>query len=150
MSRSIRRLVWAIPVFAAVLFTTGCLSGPFASTQLDEAAKTFTPPDGQANVYIMRDTSWPGYSCQVLMDGSATGWIVASSFEVVAVAPGSHIASCVIFDHTGRAQFFAQAGKNYFFEVVASPGWNTPTVALKESSEESGKALVTKDRRAAD
>ena len=142
-------LAKAMLLSCAILLATGCLGGPFASPDLDKAAKTFTAPDKQANVYIVRDAAWPGYQCQVSIDGRAAGWIGANSFQLSPVSPGMHIAGCEIFDHTTQARFLAVAGSNYFFEVVASPGWNAPTVALRESTEESGKALVNKGRRAA-
>jgi len=133
----------------AILLVAGCLAGPFASPDMEKEAKTFMAPDKQANVYIVRDAAWPGYQCQVSIDGRAAGWIGANSFQLIPVSPGTHIAGCEIFDHTAQTRFLAEAGSNYFFEVVASPGWNTPTVALRESAEESGRALVSKGRRAA-
>ncbi len=149
MRRALSVPAKAMLLSCAILLPAGCLGGPFASPDMDRAAKAFTAPDNRANVYIVRGAAWPGYQCQASMDGRAAGWIGASSFQLIPVSPGMHTASCEIFDHTAQARFVAEAGHNYFFEVVASPGWNTPTVALRESPEESGKALVTRGRRAA-
>jgi len=142
-------LVKAIPLLGAILLAPGCLSGPFASPDMDRAAKAFTPTDMRANVYVARDASWPGYRCQVSIDGTVAGWIGSSSFALISVNPGTHVASCEMFDHTARARFLAEPGKNYFFDVVGSPGWNVPAVELRESDEESGKALVIRGRLAA-
>jgi hypothetical protein len=139
----------ALPLFCVVASMTGCLSGPFAPAEMDKAAKAFAPPEGKANIYVVRDAAWPGYRCEVLMDNLVEGWIGADSFSLVSVVPGQHVTTCTIFDHTARADFVAQAGRNYFFEVIASPGWNTPMVELRALSEETGKSLVNRGRRSA-
>jgi hypothetical protein len=138
-----------ILLVCSVLLAAGCLSGPFAPPDKDRAAKTFTPSDQQANVYVARDAAWPGYQCRVSIDGSFAGLIGSRSFVLASVTPGTHVARCEIFDHTAEVRFQADAGKNYFFEVVASPAWNVPTVELRESGEDPGRALVTQGRLAA-
>jgi len=137
-----------VAAFCTAFLVAGCLSGPFASEEMDAAAKTFTPADNRANVYVIRDAEWPGYQGQVLIDNMVAGWIVSSSYTLLSVSPGAHVLCYVIFDHTARANIWVDAGKSYFFQTSATQGWNEPTVELKPADESSGKALVSQSRRA--
>jgi hypothetical protein len=139
----------AFVTVCAVFLVSGCLSGAFARIDLDASAKTFSPPDGKANVYVTGDEGLFGYQCQVSIDSLALGFIESDSFQLFTANPGQHTVTIRVFDHTAQQVFAAHSGENYFFQVIASRGWNVPTVELRRTTEESGRDFVLKSRRTA-
>jgi len=50
-------IVKTIEILLCLILIYGCVTAPLADTALDSAAKYMQPPDGQAMVYVMRESS---------------------------------------------------------------------------------------------
>ena len=120
------------------------------SADADAAAKNFAPPQGQANLYIVRDSAWPVNLFQLVVDGKVIGSIAASTFELLTVGPGPHKIAVSVEDRAAAStKVEVESDQSYFFQVVATPGWNSATLELKSLDADSGKALVNRGKLAA-
>jgi hypothetical protein len=148
-SAAMKKLRWFLLLGEMAIFFAGCATIPMASTDLDAAAKTFTPPAGQANLYIVRSGFFGGaIAFHVIVDRYAVGSIGPGTFHLVTVEPGHHSIQVSSNENSAQAKFDAEADKNYFFEVSAVLGMMTARVAIDQIDEEKGKKEVTEGKRA--
>jgi hypothetical protein len=136
-------------VLAAILLA-GCATVPMASLEMDSSAKTFTPPDGKANIYVVRASSFGGaISFQVIVDGKVVGSVAPATYYLVVADPGSHSIAATSNENSAKAKFDAEAGRNYFFEIEATFGLMTARASLNQiQDEEKGKQMVQGAKRA--
>jgi Protein of unknown function (DUF2846) len=101
------------------LFITGCASVPPASEQDRATAISFTPPVGQAGVYLFRPSAMLGSAVQwkVYLDDAIAGKVAVKSYLYLVVQPGYHEAKFGDGVSQPGAAFNAEAGKNYFFAI---------------------------------
>jgi hypothetical protein len=141
-----------IPLLVIMAFVGGCATAPtvpMASPAADADAKQFTPPAGQANVYIARSNGTPGASFDVSVDGKLLGPIVQGTFYLATVNPGRHEVSVRSMTSYSNITLDAAAGRNYFYEVTASSGAYTAKPSLgMVLMEELGKLMVRQAQRA--
>ena len=139
--------------FASALLIAGCVTAAsvsMATADSDASAKTFTPPDGKANLYI----AWSGSSNQkasfdVSVDGKSVGPIAPGTFYLLAMDPGRHSITVAARMSSARETLTSEAGKNYFYEVTA----NSTGLMAKPSLgfvliPEMGKIMVRQNKRA--
>lgn len=150
--KNLKRL---LVLLGLAVLLAGCASSPRASAADDAAAKTFSPPAGQANLYISHlngDVFGPGYY-SVVVDGKVVGDLSKGAFYLITLAPGRHsiqatgVASSQYGSNTISAskKIEVEADTNYFFELAAALG----TLSLTQIADtEQGKKTVLSESRA--
>ena len=143
---------WKVCLCAvAMLFVSGCeatrATVELASAGEDEAAKSFIPPQGKANIYVTRNSEFKGSSVlfQVVVDGRVEGAIAPGTYHVAPVEPGPHSVSVMTMENQSIQQFDAVAGENYFFEVQPKTGWLLPKVEVVQLTESDGRAAIAEN-----
>jgi hypothetical protein len=121
-----------------------------ASTQDDAAAKTFAPPTGKVNIYIVRASAIIAgpIAYDVAIDGKAVGAIAPGTFYLLTVEPGRHVIRASSKENTDQVKIDAEADKNYFLEVSPVLGFSTYRASIKQIEEDKGKELVKQEKRA--
>ena len=137
-------------IICAAALVIGCATVPLASADLDAAAKTFTPPEGKANIYVARGMGYVGgaASFQIVVDGRMLGNIAPGTFYVVTCDPGSRTVAAMCQWNTAKANVDVEAGKNYFFDAGWHMGLITGQAAVSQVGEDDGKKLVQQCKRA--
>lgn len=109
---------------------------PLAPATLDQRAKDFAPPLGQALIYVVRQ---PGTAIlggfvvlPVAIDGTALG----------AVAPGLHQVTSLTTENQAAQTVRVDAGQVAFVGLVSRIGWLGPQVALRILDEAAGREAV--------
>ena len=138
-----------IAIILAGLIVAGCVSIPIASSDLDASAKTFSPSDGEANLYIARNVDVIGflYSPQIVVDGRMIGTITYNTYLLVSIEPGHHTVVATSRWGTTQTTLEADAGKNYFFWFNWHHSWMGLGMTIQQIDEESGKEIVQDGRR---
>jgi hypothetical protein len=123
---------------------TGCSSVPDASPAMKQQALSFTPPPGQADVYVIRPYHMLGAAVlfNISLDYQVFDALGTSSYLYATVSPGLHTLRNTDLPSVSIAPFTAEAGKNYYFEARASLTANA--VVIKPISETDGQAYVRK------
>lgn len=137
----------------AILVLSGCAATvELASTTEDEAAKTFIPPQGEANIYVTRKSQFTGSAVlfQVVVDGRVEGGIAPGTYHVVPVKPGTHSVTVTTAENQSTQQVDAVAGENYFFEVKPKMGWMSARVEVVRLTESEGQAAIAENSLAKD
>lgn len=111
------------------------------SERLARQAASLIPPDGKANVYVIRGERHLADRAlwRIDLDVRGFGTLEAESYLYGWVSPGDHVLA-VLEDGrvSGRLRFTARAGRNYFFMVV--PGLLALHLARVEERE--GRGLI--------
>jgi hypothetical protein len=118
---------------------------PPGSERLAQQARSFAPPAGKANLYAVRMWSaleggivWP-----VTLDFEEFGNVGQRSYLYGAIPPGEHVLGANLPGPVpSRVKFSAEAGRNYFFRLTASPGWLAGTIRIEPLDETAGRALI--------
>lgn len=131
------------------MLIAGCASVPMAPPALDEAAKQFRPPPGQAHIYIVFEGRGRGASFTILVDGTIRGALVSKTYLVVAVPPGKHTVYCFTPESQSTQPVMVEAGGNYFVKLYGKLGWMHARAALEPMEAAEGRALVQEYQLAA-
>jgi len=133
------------PSVLAVLFmlVTGCASLPLlpASGWLTRQAQSLVPPDGKANIYVIRRTAHLADQAlwTVDLDFRGFGTLAAESYLYGWLAPGEHLLALLQDDWVHeRVTFRVVEGSNYFF--VASAG--LLRLHVERLDERTGRELI--------
>ena len=107
-----------------VFLLVSCASVPMGTDAENQAALTFTPPAGTANVYIIRRPAYAGAAilATTTLDTQMTGGLKAGSFILKTVEPGTHTVTVFSNENQASLPFTAEAGRNYFFDVKSEMG----------------------------
>ncbi|MDR1498483.1 MAG: DUF2846 domain-containing protein [Puniceicoccales bacterium] len=145
----------AMTSFALLLagtFFSGCAATvPLASQAEDINAKSFSPPNkGYAGVYIYRKDSAVGQALRKALhiDGAYIGRTAKGVYFFTQVLPGPHVVSTESEFGDNSVKFYAEAGKNYFFEQYIKMGVFVGGSALQVVPEIIAKADVLRCVRA--
>ena len=114
---------------------------PPASDGLARQAMSLIPPQGKANVYVIRGPAH--LSDQVLwtvdLDFRGFGTLGSESYLYGWISPVDHVLAVLTDGQVqGRLRFRAEARRNYFFTVVAG----LLTLHLERIEERDGRSLV--------
>jgi hypothetical protein len=122
---------------------SSCATAPLATKQMDLEAKAFSPPQGKANVYVLRSAvAGSAIAFQVTLDGVRMGTMTSGRYLMKSVEPGTHTAEVFTNESADATQFQAVAGEVYFFVTEPKMGWASARAALKQVDTEKGKAKV--------
>jgi len=137
-----------LSLFLLAVTLGGCRTAPLAPIAEDAAGKSFAPPVGNGNLYIVRDETFIGraYVFEVLVDGRLLGVTGPGTYLLVALSPGTHK---VASTHT---RFFSvdvavEGGKNHFIRQIPHVDWPEPSASLIPIEENDGRAAVSKCKR---
>lgn len=122
---------------------SSCATAPMATKQMDLEAKAFSPPQGKANVYVLRPAvAGSAIAFQVTLDGVRMGTMTSGRYLMKSVEPGTHTAEVFTNESADATQFQAVAGEMYFFVTEPKMGWASARAGLKQINTEKGKAKV--------
>jgi hypothetical protein len=117
----LKRMLLAVVAVLQALALSGCAAVVLlnAANEQDKFAKTFSPPDGRALIYVYFGEPNLNISNRVAIDGRVTGLIRPSFYSVSNVMPGRHRveldqmqADSILLD--------AEQGKAYFLDARVS------------------------------
>ncbi len=132
----------------AVLLFAGCAASvDLAAPERDQAAKTFVPAEGQANIYVTRKEQFTGSAVlfQLVVDQRVIGGIAPGTYHLVTVAPGHHTVSVTTAENQSTEELEAAAGESYFFEVKPKMGWVAARAEVTRLSDADGRAAVSEN-----
>lgn len=123
---------------------TGCASVPMESNEKDQALKAFpAPPQGQAGLYIFRDTSMgAALKKTVKIDDEIIGETAANTYFYRLVTPGAHTLATESEFGDNLLQLNATAGKNHYVRQSIKLGVFVGGAKLTEVSESEGQKAV--------
>jgi hypothetical protein len=141
----------ALASVLALAYVSGCASVPKAAPELDVAAKSFTPSEGKARIYVVRPKTTVGaaVTLQVSVDGRELGSTSRGTYLMTEVDPGEHIVSSKTLENSDEEKVTTEAGRSYFFVIKPRMGLLVARVRLEPVSEAEGRAEVGKAQRAA-
>jgi hypothetical protein len=144
-----RRLPWLALTLVAVI--AGCASVPKTAPELDVAAKSFTPSEGKARIYIVRPNMLKGaaITLHAMLDGKELGSVSRGTYLMTEVDPGPHTIGSKTLENADQDTLTAVAGQSYFFIIKPRMGLLVARVGLDPVSEAEGRAEVNKAKRAA-
>jgi hypothetical protein len=128
----------------------GCATVPMADTSADANAKQFQTAPGMANIYFCRGEGLaPELLAYTHLDGQMVGALAHGTYELVSVAPGSHIVSVTGPTNVEQLPVDAVAGNSYFFIVTIR--WAGPGIRhrhIEAMSDADGRSTVNSLSRA--
>jgi Protein of unknown function (DUF2846) len=129
--------------FLAVVALSGCVSAPKAAPDAEAAAKKFTTVPGEAQLYIVRPSSYGlAVMYQVSIDGRIVGSLPAETFLLERVGPGNHQVSFLNNTSQENTNVSVEAGKNYYLRVGMNPAATSNRARIKLVPDEEGQKLV--------
>jgi hypothetical protein len=133
------------------ILLSGCAATvPVMSDNFDAQAERFSPGQGKANIYVVRDSGFAGSAVlfQVLLNGRVEGAIAPGTYFLFEVPPGSHSIAVITQENADSEKIQAREGKNYFIEIKPVVGLTAARVSLESIGEERGRQVVIDGKRA--
>lgn len=123
---------------------TGCASVPMESAENDAVAKAFpTPPQSQAGLYVVRDSSLGGSLKKTIkIDGEQIGESAPHTYFYRLITPGEHTLATQSEFSDNILVLKAVPGKNHFVRQSIKMGVFVGGAKLTELSEDEGKKAV--------
>jgi hypothetical protein len=142
------RWLFIICLGGAVL--AGCATVPMAPLDQDLEAKSFTPVQGRANLYIARDKASFGSAItfRIIVDGKPIGSIGPGTYHLISIEPGQHNILASSNENSDQITFEAAAGNNHYFRFLVLMGLFTARTGLEPMDEVSAQLLVMNGKRA--
>ena len=87
-----KTLRWLLIIVVGGAVLAGCATVPMASVEQDLEAKSFTPNEGKANLYIARSKTCFGSAIafRIMVDGIPIGSVGPGTYHLLAIEPGQH------------------------------------------------------------
>jgi len=120
------------------------------STTLDAQGKRFTPEPGKASIYINRGSGvGTAVPLETMLDGRVAGSLAPNTYQLLSVKPGEHVVSTGSgFENVEQVKLNAMPSKNYFLKAGILVGWVKPRAHITQVDEATGRAAVSKSKRA--
>jgi hypothetical protein len=134
-------------VAAAMLLVSGCASVPMASqSQSDELKRFSAPPEGQAGLYIYRDSNFgAALKKDIWIDGNCVGESAPKTFFHALVGGDSeHTVSTESEFSPNDLKIFVKSGVNYFIRQSIKVGVFVGGARLTAVETEKGENAVRK------
>jgi hypothetical protein len=130
-----------IIALAVILAFSGCASVPLGTESENQAALTFVPPPGKANLYILRRPAYLGAAilATAALDNQMAGGLKAGSFILKTIPPGAHTVTVFSTENQASLSFQAEAGQNYFFDVKSEMGVMSERFSIHQISTGEGE-----------
>ena len=143
------RIILAACAATAVILCASCASVPLATSDLDYAAKEFTPHPEKATLYIVRPSSIVAVAQTVtpMLDQRPLGRLTSGTYFMVLVDPGSHQVAAIAAENVAAVDIEAEPAHLYFVGVQPARGAWAQRVAVELLDEEVGKDRVTSGKR---
>jgi hypothetical protein len=131
-------------LIAGIMLFAGCATVPLGTEAQKQAALSFTPPAGMANIYIIRREAYAGGAilATASVDTQMAGGLQTGSFIFKTVSPGPHTVTVFSNENQSTVPFTAQAGHNYFFDVKSALGWASARFVVHPMSDIPAKEAV--------
>ena len=129
--------------FLIALAFTGCATVPMANVEKDNIAKSFSVPEGEANIYLYRNEVFgAAIKLPVVLDDKIVGDTAAKTYMLLKVTPGLHT---IISKSEKDSELLitVEEGKNYFVWQEVKMGLWTARSKLHLVDEATGKAGVS-------
>ena len=132
----------AVTLAVITLIVTGCATAPVASSDLDQAAKTFAAKPGKANIYVYRNEHiGAAVGMEVILNGRLMGKTGAQSYFLFEVSPGKHALLSRAENDSGL-DVVVESGRNYFVWQEVKMGLLYARTLLQIVDEATGRAGV--------
>jgi hypothetical protein len=137
------KILMALTILSISL--AACASVQYASTSQDTLAKSFTPINDKALVYVFRK-GYVGYTqaVPVMVDSRFVGATGAASYLVIKISPGDHLISATTPESFSGVDIRAEPGKLYFIHMNVYTGFTCMRASMEKVSEKEGKEAVLK------
>ena len=127
-----------------MLCCVGCAASvPLAPPELDQVAKHFQAPVGEALLYVVRR---PGEEMmpifQVVVDRKILGSVASGTYLVIPVTPGPHRIASFTADNQVEVTVIAHEGTLYFLQMSTQMGENAIRVHLETLDAAAGREAV--------
>jgi hypothetical protein len=131
-------------LIGCTVLLAGCATVPLGTEGQKQAAVSFTPPRGMANIYIIRREAYAGAAilATASVDTQMAGGLQTGSFILKTVSPGPHTVTVFSNENQSTVPFTAQAGHNYFFDVKSELGWASARFGIHPMPETQAKEAV--------
>ena len=129
--------------FLILLALTGCATVPMANVEKDNVAKSFSIPEGNANIYLYRnEILGAAVKLAVVLDDKLVGDTAAQTYMLLKVTPGLHT---IISKSEKDSELLitVEEGKNYFVWQEVKMGMLAARSKLHLVDEATGKAGVS-------
>lgn len=129
--------------FLILLALTGCATVPMANVEKDNVAKSFSIPEGNANIYLYRnEILGAAVKLAVVLDDKLVGDTAAQTYMLLKVTPGLHT---IISKSEKDSELLitVEEGKNYFIWQEVKMGMWAARSKLHLVDEATGKAGVS-------
>ena len=141
---TIKRVRLLVAALLQALLLSGCTALVLlnAANEQDKFAKTFSPPDDKALIYVYLAEQNLNIFNRVVIDGRIAGMIRPSLFSMSNVMPGRHR---VGLDHLEADSILvdAEQGKSYFYSAHVSCEGGAAHAQLQLVDESTGRRQVS-------
>ncbi len=140
---------WFSLIIATTLTSCMTATAPLASKQMDSEAKSFSPPPGKANLYLLRRDArrYVQISFESTLDGKRLGAVVRGRYIMRSIEPGLHTLETFNDTNGEVVQFQAKEGDLIFYELYPYAGWDKIKPRLKQLDQIIGKSQTTQLER---
>jgi hypothetical protein len=136
-------------VMALALLLPACASVQMATTEADVQGKRFSPPPGQAALYVYREGMLArAVKMSVFVNRSRVGALAQDTWFRVDLDPGQYEIGCTSAENSEARIVQLAADEIRFIEIEPRFGIRTPRCAVVETTPENGRAGVLAGRRA--
>ncbi|MFN8626677.1 MAG: trypsin-like peptidase domain-containing protein [Candidatus Binatia bacterium] len=144
MKRQLNRLVVLV-----VALISGCAASvPLARIDEDRIAKSASPPEGKAALFIQREDAFIARPIpfSVLLDGRLVGDLAPGTFFRLNILPGQHVLSAATAFRTTTIPILCEPAQVYYIQIRPDLWDGHPTP--REISNDEGRSLVQQSQLA--
>lgn len=117
----------------SILGCIGSATVPLAPAALDQRAKAFEPPQGQALLYVVHEPkqtlSWTLF--RVIVDDVPRGVVAAGTYLVFTVAPGAHSVAVLTSENYAEKTVHMEAAQIAVVYLTREMGWAATRVGIQ-------------------
>jgi hypothetical protein len=140
-------------ILALALLMPACATVPMATAEADAQGKRFSPPPGQAALYVYREGVFaPAVKMSVSVGRHALGALAPDTWFRIDLDPGQYLIRCISKENNNDTNVQLRADEIRFVEMAARLGLPSrgPRCAVFETTPEKGRAAVLGGHRAAE
>jgi hypothetical protein len=136
-------------VLALALLLPACASVQMSTAEADVEGKRFSPPPGQAALYVYREGMLArGVTMSVFVNQNRLGALAQDTWFRVELDPGQYVIRCTSAENSQASIVHLAADEIRLVEIAPRFGIRTARCAVVETTPENGRVAVLAGRRA--